>query len=206
MSTDYYGIPSFAERIIGADVILIGAIGRLIAVEPLQDASMHISGKFEIHIENIWKGQPDAALELRVLGKRDGDRFVGIVDLQEGEHYLLMLARDSAPLDKATWYVPYFSAVYPLNPDGQVQLPTETLDERTQEIADSSGPEIPLEALHKVVNVLLREREEERRRIREIVPDELLAQSYLPIEEMPEESPGAGRNASAPGDVPLEGA
>ncbi len=205
MSTDYDGTPSFAERVIAADVILMGAIGRLIVVESLLDDPRRVSGKFEIRVESVWKGQPDAVLELRVLGKRDGDRVVWITDLVERERYLLMLARDSAPPDPAIWYVPYFSAAYPLTPGGQVQLPTETLDERTQEIAGISGPEIPGEALRKVVEVLLREREEERRRVQELVPAELLAQPYPPIGEVPEESPGAGRNAAPGGGLP-EGA
>lgn len=205
MSTDYYGTPSFAERVIAADVILTGTVGRLIAVEALPGDPLHVSGKFEIRVESVWKGQPDTALELHVLGKRDGDRFVWIADLLEGERYLLMLARDSAPPDPAIWYVPYFSAAYPLAPNGQVRLPIEILDERTQEIAGVRGPEMHIEALRKVVDVLLREREEEQRRIQELVPAELLAQPYPPIEEMPEESPGAGRN-SALGDVPPAGA
>jgi hypothetical protein len=88
-----------------------------------------------------------------------------------------------------------------LTPNNQIRLPIEILDERTQEIAGVRGPEMPIEALRKVVDVLLREREEQRRGIQELVPVELLAQPYPPIGEMPEESPGAGRNA-APGGTP----
>ena len=70
-----------------------------------------------------------------------GETVIGSsgADLLEGERYLLMLARDAAPPDPANWYVPYFSAVYPLTADGRVRLPTEILDERTQEIAGISG-------------------------------------------------------------------
>ena len=76
-------------------------------------------------------------------------------------------------------------------------------DERAQEITGSREPEISIEALSRVVDILLREREDEQRRIQEFVPDELRAQPYPPIEEMPEESPGAGRD-TAPGGVPPE--
>ena len=74
MSTDYYGTPSFAERVIAADVILTGTIGRLMAVEAVP--GLRVSGRFENRVESVWKGQPDAILELRVLGRRDGDRFI----------------------------------------------------------------------------------------------------------------------------------
>lgn len=200
MSTDYYGTPSFAERVGAANIILIGTVGRLIGVDTLPSDPLRVSGKFEIRVESVWKGQPDELLELRVLGKQEGDRFVGIVDLLEGERYLLMLARDSAPLESEVWHVPYFSAVYPVTADSQVKLPQEILDPRTLAIAGiDEGITVSLEALRKVVDTLLHEREQEQHRLWELVPDEVLKQPYPPIEEMP----GAGRNATT-GGTPIE--
>jgi hypothetical protein len=194
MATEYYETPSLTERIMAANVIITGTVGRLVAVETLLDNPLQILGRFELRVESAWKGQPESILELRVLGKRDDDRITWITDLQENQRYLFILARDTAPPDPEVWYVPYFAAAYRIDSDGQVQLPTEIFDERTREIVDNEHG-ASLEILQKVIDTLLREQAEKRLLAQELVPAGELAEPYSTILEMPDEFSGAGRNA-----------
>ena len=186
MATDYYGTPSLLERIVGADLVVIGRPGRLLQVEPPTGTNgSRVYGIFEVAVDSVLMGDPPSeGLNLRVLGEGRDEQATWIVPLSEDRSYLVLLAHDVEPEAPENLYAPVFSGVYPLTDEDHVNVPEEALDDRTKEEAGFEGNRVSLDGVRRLIESVLRVREDRQRQLEEMGLDELLDRPYPPIGEM----------------------
>jgi len=190
MATDYYGTPSFLERVVGAELVVIGRPRRLLRVDPLRvEDGSRVYGIFEVAVDSVLMGDPSSdVLRLRVLGEGRDEQAAWIVPLDENEPFLFLLARDVEPEASDTLYVPVFSGVYPLTDEDHLDVPEEALDEPTRERIGLEGDRLlSLGGVRRLIESLFGEREDRLRQLEEMGLTELLDRPYPPIREIPQE-------------------
>jgi hypothetical protein len=198
MATDYYGTPSLLERITGADLVVTGRPRRLLYVEqPKLGDDSRVHGIFEIAVDSVLMGdvEPDV-LRLRVLGEGRDEQATWTVPLDENGFFLFMLTRDVEPQAPENLYAPVFSGVYPIIDEDHVNVPEETLDDRVREEAGFEGNRVSLGGVRRLIENVLRGREDRQRQLEEIGLAELRDRPYPPIEEMPQQIDIGGRPAT----------
>jgi hypothetical protein len=186
MATDYYGTPSLLERIVGADLVVVGRPGRLLRVEPQTGTNgSRVYGIFEVAMDSVLMGDPPSeVLNLRVLGEGRDEQATWIVPLSGDRSFLFLLAHDVEPEAPENLYAPVFSGVYPLTDEDHVNVPEEALDDRTKEEAGFEENRVSLDGVRRLIESVLREREDRQRQLEEMGLAELRDRPYPPIEEM----------------------
>jgi len=122
MATDYDITPNLVERVLAADLIVVGANARLIDLQPDRtERTGRVLGLFEVDGDEILKGDPPERLLVRAL---------------------LLLARDVQPDQPNEVYGPVFGSVYALA-DGSLDLPPEIIDDGTRDILRCLAQDTP---------------------------------------------------------------
>jgi hypothetical protein len=189
MATDYYGTPSLLERIVGADLVVVGRPGRMPQVEPPPGRNgSRVYGIFEVAVDSVLMGDPPSeVLNMRVLGEGRDERATWTVPLGGDGSFLFLLAHDIEPEVPENLYAPVFSGVYPLTDEDHVNVPEEALDDRTKEEGGFEENRVSLDSVRRLIESVLREREDRRRQLEEMGLAELLDRPYPPIGEMPQQ-------------------
>ena len=203
MSTTYDATPSLADRVIGADLILVGAVRGPIRVVPLDDGEPpRVHGWFEVSAERVLAGEkPSSAILLRVIG--DGiDKPAWRVPVPSDAPVLAMLTRDVGPDLPENMYAPCFGGVYELSADGRARVPEDALDQLTRDLAGADGGELTIDQFHRLAAGIGRRRAEGERRLAEEEPAEVRDRPRPEMQEYPrsasdlaEPAPGGGRDA-----------
>jgi hypothetical protein len=188
MTTTYEGIPELPERLMGADVVLIGR------VEKLADVEMHtveeapeVHSLFSVTVERVLEGELDRDdITVRVVGgTAQNVETSWTVELPEGERVLFLLSRDVGPGRSPGAYVPYFAGCYRV----------------TDDVARLPEGRTPLTKIRSLLASKRRERQRELASLEELEPANLRRRPYEPVAEMPEEL-RHGAEATKPDEGP----
>jgi hypothetical protein len=190
VTTTYEGIPDLAERLTGADLVLIGR------VEKLADTEMHtveeepeVHSLFSIAVERVLEGELELdEITVRVIGgSAENVQTSWTVELREGERMLFLLAPDVGPGRPPSLYVPYFAGCYRVA-DEAAALP----EGRT-----------PLTKVRSLLASKRRAQKRELATLEKLEPANLRRRPYEPVAEMPEELRGGAEEAK-PDQAPEE--
>ena len=200
MATLYEETPTLVERIVAADLVLTGRVGRLVSVQRVQAGDRpRVLGLFEVSVEHVIRGEPPSdQILVRVLGEGEDERATWIVPMEEQLAFLLV--RDVEPGIPDNVFAPYFASGFPVT-EGRIHLPDAVVDDRTREVAGVEDSTIRLEGLESLVREVSRRQNARDRELREVEPAELSDQPYRPIAEMPEPDV-CGAQPSAPDGEP----
>ena len=204
MATLYEEIPSLTDRIVAADLIVAGRVGRLIGTQALQIGDRpRVLGLFEVDVEQVLQGEvPSRPVLVRVLGEGEEERVSWIVPVKEEGLFVLLLVRDVEPGLPDNVFAPYFASAFPLSGEGRVQLPEEIVDDLTREITRVEDSTIPLEGLSLLIEEVRRRREQPDQELQSIEPAELRKEPYHEVTEMPQPDVGGARPAAPEGEPP----
>jgi hypothetical protein len=197
MPTEYYGTPSIYQRILSADLIVLGKVQRLLRSETLVAGSQaRAYGLFEVAVDSVLLGEPPSSiLKVRVLGQdRDGE-VSWIVPMVVGEPYLFILVRDVSPDEPINRFAPNFAGVYPLRDSGRVAVPADAVDEATRKLAHFDGVHLPLDGVRSMIARVQEERQEIAAEFEKVAPPQVRERPYPPIQEMPRPSDEGGAPA-----------
>ena len=186
MTTSYEGIPALDERLAGAELILIGAVQKMIDVElHTVDEVPEVHSVFSVAVQRVLAGTLDADhIELRVVGgSAEGVETEATTGVREGPEMLFLLSRDYGPNRPPTAFVPYFRGCYALK-GNVVSFP-----EGRSEVAK----------VRSMISSIGRSVDREQAALEELEPARLRRRPYQPVLEMPE-APARGPVDAAPGE------
>jgi hypothetical protein len=197
MPTEYYGTPSIYQRIVGADLIVLGKVQRLLRSETLVAGSQaRVYGLFEAAVDSVLLGEPPSSiLKVRVLGQDHDGEISWIVPMVVGEPYLFILVRDVGPDEPINRFAPNFAGVYPLRDGGRVAVPADAVDETTRKFAHFDGVHLPLDGIRSMISRVQEEHQAIASEFEKIAPTEIRQRPYPVIEEIPKPSDEGGAPA-----------
>ncbi len=196
MPTTYDLVSSLFERIIGADLIVVGTVRRLKNVQH-EDSfkEPRVFGFFEIDVERALKGEPPPnPVLLRVFGEGRNERPKWAVPLKEGARVLLLLARDVAPDLPPNLFAPYFASGFTIDEQGRVEVPPDVLDTFSKRAARFEGRRARLAEFERLVKRAQAERERQVSELKQFIPPAILRRRYPGVLEQP----GVRRDAEEP--------
>jgi len=197
MPTDYYGTPSIYQRILTADLIVLGKVQRLSRSDTLVAGSQaRVYGLFEVAVDSVLLGEPPSSiLKVRVLGQDHDGEVSWIVPMVVGEPYLFILVRDVGPDEPINRFAPNFAGVYPLRDGGRIAVPADAVDETTRKFAHFDGVHLTLDGVRSMITRVQEERQAIASGLEKVVPAEVRERPYPSIEEMPKPSDEGGSPA-----------
>lgn len=214
MPTELVETPKLRERILAADLVVVGTVAALVRVEKLEGfEAPRLAGFFEFQVERALLGEPPAE---RVLVRVFGDGTEGdpewTSDLRPETRRLLLLCRDADPEQREEFFAPYFSSAFDIDDANRVRFPADVVDGESRRVLRPTKNRAQLDRVKALVDGLARERTKRERELAELVPRRR-ARRYPEVEEMPERlpisegpagPPGPGLEAETPGGRPAE--
>jgi len=187
LATDYDEVPTLVERIIGADLVLVGRVGRLVDVRPDKtEGQRRVVGIFELEVEKVLKGdEPTGRVLLRLLGEGQDERAAWIVSVEEGKRMLFLLASDVGPELPERLFAPVFASGFEIEDDARIRIPPTAVDDLTREVARFDGSHVPLNGLQRLVEVVRRQHDERKREVEQFLPREATKRPYPEVGEVP---------------------
>jgi len=197
MPTDYYGTPSIYQRILSADLIVLGKVQRLLRSDTLVAGNQaRVYGLFEVAVDSVLLGEPPSSiLKVRVLGQNHNAEVSWIAPMVVGEPYLFILVRDVSPDEPVNRFAPNFAGVYPLRDGGRIAIPADAVDEATRKIAHFDGVHLSLDGVRSLITRVQEERKAMASELDKIAPAEVRERPYPAVEEMPKPSDEGGTPA-----------
>jgi hypothetical protein len=197
MPTEYYGTPSIYQRILNADLIVLGKVQRLLRSETLVAGSQaRVYGLFEVAVETALLGEPPSSiLKVRVLGQDHDGAVSWIVPMVVGEPYLFILVRDVSPDEPVNRFAPNFAGAYPVRDGGRIAVPADAVDETTRKFAHFDGVHLTLDGVRTMITRLQEDRQAIASDFEKSVPAEVRERPYPTVEEMPKPSDEGGAPA-----------
>jgi hypothetical protein len=187
VATEYDGIPSILDRVIGSDLIVIGRVRGPVRIVPLDGGDRpRVHGWFEVDAEETLAGEPSTIL-LRVVGNGSDADVTWPVPVPHRGPLLLMLTRDVGPELPENMYAPCFNGIYEVV-DGTVTIPSDSVDEITGKAVrptTTDGPvrELTMEGLRDVLETVRQRSQAVLRQLQEEEPAEV---QQLPRPELDE--------------------
>jgi hypothetical protein len=187
MPTEYYGTPSIYQRILSADLIVLGKVQRLLSSETLVAGSQaRVYGLFEVAVDTVLLGEPPSStVKVRVLGQNHDGEVSWIVPMVVGEPYLFILVRDVSPDEPINRFAPNFAGVYPLRDGGRIAVPADAVDEATRKLAHFDGVHLTLDGVRSLITHVQEERQAIASQVEKIAPAGIRERPYPTVEEMP---------------------
>jgi hypothetical protein len=187
MPTEYYGTPSIYQRIIGADLIVLGKVQRLLRTETLVAGSQaSVYGLFEVAVDSALLGEPPSSiLKVRVLGHDHDGEVSWIVPMVIGEPYLFILVRDVGPDEPINRFAPNFGGAYPVRDGGRIAVPADAVDETTRKFAHFDGVHLTQDGVRAMITRLQEERQAIAAEFEKMLPAEVRERPYPAVQEMP---------------------
>ena len=121
MSTTYDATPSLLDRVVGADLILLGTahgpvrVDRLDALDALEEEEERprVYGWFEVRPERVLDGEPGSEpILLRVIGEGTDADATWLVPVPSDRPMVALLNRDVGPGLPDNTFAPCFTGVY----------------------------------------------------------------------------------------------
>jgi len=204
MSTTYEGTPTFEERVKGAQLIIIGRVGKVVD-ERLDNTGdqPQVQTVFQVDVENVLNGQTDeASINIRVVGGRlEKAETAWSVSMKEGDRVLLMLTPDYGVDRPKNMFVPYFSTCYPVTARGQVKLDEGTANDLASQKIHVEKATVKLSEIRSMISAVAQSQEKEAATLAEMEPKELLEMPYGDVSEMPTYETGGATPASPEGET-----
>jgi hypothetical protein len=207
MATVYDQIPSLAERIVGAHLIVIARFAGLREVRPAEGFDRpRVFGLFEVEVDEVLYGEPQDPLLVRVLSDPEdpdpdptGEATRWVVPVDPDARVLLVLARDVAPDLPDGVYAPYFASAFAVEEDW-VAVPADALDEQIRRMTevDDRG-RVSIAGLRRLIETVTAELDDRRRALELLFPPALREHPYPPSLERPD----AEQPARPPQQPPL---
>lgn len=209
MSTTYESVPSLLERVIGSDLIALGAVRGPVRVTVLEGSEgRRVHGWFEVSPQEVLLGETREIL-LRVIGEGSEGDATWPVPVKGDGRLLLMLTRDIGPDLPENLFAPCFNGIYELSDDGAARVPANFVEgapsERVASEKDEQPVLLPIEKLRQVIETVQRRHEDAQRQGDDAEPAEVRQLRRLDVQEYPgtveeiigdtEGIPGGGQNA-----------
>jgi hypothetical protein len=204
MTVIYEKTPTFEERILGATLIIVGKIQKLIRTEGEYNVSdqHQLQTIYSVNVRKALKGFTNLnSVKVRVLGDRA--KISGLAEAVEGDRILLMLSPDYGPNMKEDSFVLYFSSGYLIQGEDQVMLDESTAKELANQKIPVDDRMVKLESIHSLIITIMKRKEKQGAMLEEVEPAELRKMPYPEISELPQPTNGGGR-PSSPGSEPSE--
>jgi hypothetical protein len=198
MTTFYTETPTFEERVSAATLVILGRVEE--AVDATTDYMLEqpqVRTTFRVNIESVLKGRIDApAVHVQIAGgKTDEAETAWSVQLREGESALLMLSPNYARRAPEV-FVPYFESVYPVTPEGNVELSEDVAKQLADQNISVERATATLADLRALVDAVARRQEEQEVLLAELEPPDLRRMPYGEVLEMPQPDFGGARSAT----------
>jgi hypothetical protein len=199
MSTTYDATPSVLDRVVGADLIVVGVVRGPVRTSPVEDAERpRVHGWFEMRPERVLAGEPpEAPILVRVLGDGSVEDPSWTVRLPDDGRVVAMLARDVGPELPDNLFAPCFAGLFAIAGDGTVRVPEEALDDASRRLADADGASLTIDQIHRLADRVAQRRAENERRLEAEEPAEVRAEARPDLTEQPE--PGRAQSDHTPG-------
>jgi hypothetical protein len=205
VSTTYEATPSLLDRIVGADLVVLGVVRGPVRVVPIDgDERRRVHGWFEVHPERILDGEPSSSkgLLVRVIGEGSAERPDWPLPVPSDRPVLAVLTRDVAPGLPDAMYAPCFAGIYEVNADGVVAVPGAAVDDGTRVRTGSTGERLTLDHVERLVDSVRESRVDHLRRLEQEEPGEVRDRPRPELLEQPPSGedtapppPGGGQDA-----------
>jgi hypothetical protein len=207
VATTYDTIPTLSERILGADLIMIGTVIRLVETRQSQFSDAPRSfGIFEVTVEEVLKGRrPGRRLLVGTLSAAGQDQTAWLASLHEDARMLFLLVPDVGPSLPERLFAPYFASAFELDGRNTFSLPREALDSESRKLLRATGRRFSLTAFRRLVDHAVSAQERDRTEVEELLPPGMARRPYAPVTESPLQTPYP-EGPSAPGLSPADDA
>jgi hypothetical protein len=178
--------PPLTDRILGADLVLVGTVTGLRETFPAKGFDTpRVSGLFEVVVEEMLYGERDQSpVLIRVLGDGKSEDATWSIDLREGQQHLLLLTRDVAPDLPENVYAPYFASCFAVR-EGLLKIPADALDETSLDVCGAKDEQVSIDGIRRLIAVVTSKRIERQRAVEEMLPPQLRDLPYPQEKELP---------------------
>lgn len=187
MASVYDRPPTMLDRVVGARLVVIGSVRRVIEVRADEFTDGRVFGTLELDVSEVIFGEVRGdKIPVRLVGEGDAERPRWIVPAEEGRRLVWFLTPDSVPGQEGDVYAPVFAGGFPIDEDG-VHVPAEAVDQVTTEVTGAKGPPIPIEALRRLIDEIAQQRDQQFEELNRVAPAAAISAPYPPVQEMPQD-------------------
>ena len=185
MSLELREPPPLSDRILAAELAIVGTVAALVRIGPVQGfETPRLAGFFEVQVERALFGDPPSERVLvRVLGDGPEDDPTWTTELRPDARLLLLLSRDVAPELPDDLFTPYFDSAFEVDGD-LVAFPADVLDDLSRRAMRPERGRVTLDRVQKLFDTSRHERAERERELEALIPQKRLGR-YPEVLEAP---------------------
>lgn len=191
MTIIYDEVPPLADRILGANLIVVGQVEK--AIDTITDYSVdqpQVQTIFKVNIESVLKGETImTSIKLRVVGgKSEMTDTDWSVNMTEDHKMLLLLSPDYGPGRTDNMFVPYFASCYTITSENNVKLDENVVNELDKKIERVDKVSVRLADIRSLIDSIIKNKKREEATLEKMEPDELRKLPYGDVGEVPQPS------------------
>lgn len=178
--------PPLFDRILAAELAIVGTVAALVKVETIQGfEDPRLAGFFEVQVELALLGDPRSErILVRVLGDGREDNPAWTTELRPEMRLLLLLSRDVAPELPENLFTPYFTSAFQVGEDDRVAFPADVLDDASRRVMRPERGRVTLKRVQELFDTVRRERAEREQELEALIPRKQLGR-YPEVLEAP---------------------
>lgn len=178
--------PPLFDRILAAELAIVGTVAALVKVETVQGfEDARLAGFFEVQVERALLGDPPSErILVRVLGDGPEDNPTWTTELRPEMRLLLLLSRDVAPELPENLFTPYFTSAFEVGADDRVAFPADVLDDPSRRVMRPERGRVTLKRVQELFDTVRRERAEREQELEALSPRKQLGR-YPEVLEVP---------------------